>query len=105
MVFGSRYELLARLGEAVKRKRLGMNVTQKTLADRSGVSVSAVKHIEAGCGATLGSFVLVCRTLGKDGWINAFTRMDEDLSPIAYAEALEKSKGRVRLRARASARG
>ncbi len=45
MIIGSRDEILARIGEAVRRERLGQNITQAMLATRSVVSINAVKHL------------------------------------------------------------
>lgn len=104
MILGRKDEILARVGEALKNERLRRNVTQKDLALHSGVSLNAVKHLESGAGATLGSFVLVCRTLGRDSWIQAFTRVDDEISPIEYVEMLKKGKRKQRERARHSSR-
>lgn len=62
------------------------------------MSLNAVRHLESGEGATLGSFVKVCRTLGRGEWLNGFS-VREEVSPIAYAEALKKSTAHKRLRA------
>ena len=100
MVVGSKNEILAALGAAVGAERLRQNITQSLLALRSGVSINAVKHLETGAGATLGTFVLVCRTLGTDQWIKSFTATDREMSPIEYVESLEKSNRKERQRAR-----
>ena len=99
MVYGTKEEILSRVGGALKTCRLQQNISQQVLAERSGVSLNAVKNLETGSGATLGTFILVCRTLGKDGWIDALTRTNEELGPIAYLEALRKATKRIRERA------
>ena len=99
MVYRTKEEILSRVGGALKTCRLQQNISQQVLAERSGVSLNAVKNLETGSGATLGTFILVCRTLGKDGWIDALTRTNEELSPIAYLEALRKANRRIRERA------
>ena len=98
MTIGTRETILQRIGVAVREHRLRKNITQKMLAERSGISLTAVKHLERGVGATLGSFVQACRTLGIDGWIAEIEPHDE-LSPIAYAEALKKAAQKKRRRA------
>lgn len=98
MVVGNRVVLLKRIGEALKAHRLRRNIPQNVLAERSGISLTAVKRLEGGAGATLGSFVLVCRTLGIDRWIADIEPHDE-ASPLAYAEALKKSATKRRRRA------
>ena len=101
MVKGTRDEILRRIGKAVREWRLNANITQQMLADRSAISLNAVRHLEGGSGAALGTFVQACRTLGKDRWILDLENLPE-ISPIAFAEALEKAKPKSR-RERASA--
>ena len=98
MTIGNRETILKRIGEALKTHRLRQNIPQNVLAERSGISLTAVKRLESGEGATLGSFVLVCRTLGVDRWIADIEPRDE-VSPLAYAEALKKSEMKTRRRA------
>ena len=98
MTIGTREAILQRIGVAIREHRLRKNITQRMLAERSGISLTAVKHLERGVGATLGSFVQACRTLGIDGWIAEIEPHDE-LSPIAYADALKKAAQKKRRRA------
>ena len=98
MTIGTREAILQRIGVAIREHRLRKNITQRMLAERSGISLTAVKHLERGVGATLGSFVQTCRTLGIDGWIAEIEPHDE-LSPIAYADALKKAAQKKRRRA------
>ena len=98
MTIGNRETILKRIGEALKTHRLRQNIPQNVLAERSSISLTAVKRLESGEGATLGSFVLVCRTLGIDHWIADIEPRDE-VSPLAYAEALKKSAAKKRRRA------
>jgi len=69
MVLGSIESILTDIGTMVRRERLQQNLSQQTVADRSGISMTAVKNLEAGKDAVLSTFVRVCRTLGKDDWI------------------------------------
>ena len=98
MTIGNRETILKRIGKALKTHRLRQNIPQNVLAERSSISLTAVKRLESGEGATLGSFVLVCRTLGIDRWIADIEPRDE-VSPLAYAEALKKSAAKKRRRA------
>lgn len=98
MTIGSKVILLKRIGNALRERRLRQNMQQRVLAERSGISLTAVKRLENGDGATLGSFVLVCRTLGIDQWI-ADLEPREEVSPIALADALRKSTAKKRRRA------
>ena len=99
MIIGTKDEILRRIGAALKEHRLRQNLPQNVLAERSGVSLTSVKRLEGGQGATLGTFLLVCRTLNLDGWIADLEPRDT-VSPIAYAEALRKTAAGKRRRAR-----
>ncbi len=107
MVIGTREELLVKIGSGIKRQRLSANISQKELARRSGVSLKAIANLETGSGATLGTFILVSRSLGLDGWIERFAEeKKEEFSPIAYVEALKKMRsGVAKTRQRASKGG
>ena len=102
MIKGTRQEILTRIGASVASHRLQANISQQVLAERCGVSLNAIRHLERGTGATLWTFVQVCRTLGKDRWI-ADLEPKESLSPIAFAEALSKAR-KVKARVRATGR-
>ena len=84
------------IGSMLKRERLYRNLSQKTVSERSGISESALKNLECGRGASLKTFVQVCRTLGKDEWIMRLGPADA-VSIKDYA----KRGGRPRQRASA----
>lgn len=98
MVIGTKGEIQKRIGEALREHRLRLNLPQKVVAERSGLSLTSVKRLENGDGATLGSFIQVCRILNLDGWIGEIDPKDE-VSPIAYAEALKRTEAKKRRRA------
>lgn len=98
MTIGTKKEILQRIGKALKEHRLRQNIPQNVLAERGGVSLTSVKRLESGLGATLGTFVEVCRVLKLDDWI-ANLEPRETVSPLAYAEALKKGNAQKRRRA------
>lgn len=102
MVKGTRQDILRLIGASVASHRLQANISQQVLAERCGVSLNAIRHLEHGMGATLWTFVQVCRILGKDRWI-VDLEPKEALSPIAFAEALSKTR-QVKARVRATGR-
>ena len=69
MEFLTTEEQVKRLGEYIRANRLGMDMTQQTLAKRSGISLKAVRNIESGVNSSMASFIAVCRTLGKTDWV------------------------------------
>ena len=93
MIFLTCEEWMERIGENLKARRLRENLSQQTLAARSGVSLNAVKNLESGRGASVHSLVSVCRTLGAVGWIDSLAPASET-SPLEIAR-----RGRMRLRA------
>ena len=74
------------------RKQRGM--TQEELAQRSNISRSAVKYLEAGKGSTLASFVKVARALELDEIFDHVFALTTPISPLAILAAKRKSERR-----------
>ncbi|WP_233808917.1 helix-turn-helix domain-containing protein [Paraburkholderia sp. HP33-1] len=74
-------ELGIDLGEKLKRLRLNKNLDQKTLAARAGVSVRALRNIEAGQGSTVKTLLSVVRALGRESWLDT-------VAPVATVNPL-----------------
>ncbi len=102
MIRGTKEEILKRIGNSIHGHRLQANITQQMLAERSGVSLNAIRHLESGVGASLGTFVQACRSLGKDRWIIDL-EPKEEISPIKLAEEMNRL-ARTKKRVRATAR-
>ena len=84
-------QLLAEVGAGMREHRLQLNLSQQTVADRSGISLKAVKNLENGEGVSLRSFLAICRTLGKTDWIGTIPPpMGE--SPLELWKRLNKPK-------------
>ena len=86
--------LLDQVGDAVRQLRLQRNLMQQTLAERSGVSIKAVRNLESGNGVALRSFLAICRTLGKIDWIQTLPPPMGGLSPLAMMKRLERPQRR-----------
>jgi transcriptional regulator with XRE-family HTH domain len=71
----------AALGEDLKTLRLSRNLDQKTVAERAGLSVRALRNLEAGKGSTIKSLVSVLRALGRQTWL-------ETVAPVATVNPL-----------------
>lgn len=69
MVKGTKEELLRLAGEGLRARRLSLNLSQLTAAKRSGISLSTLKNLEMGKGASAWALISTCRTYGYDGWI------------------------------------
>lgn len=91
------------IGERLSRERLKQNITQKSLAEDSAISISSVKNIESGNFGSFDSFLRVLRTLGL---IDAISSLCEEtqLSPSEYFELMNSAKKHVRKRAARTAK-
>jgi transcriptional regulator with XRE-family HTH domain len=63
------WEWEAELGRQVRALRLRQDLDQQQLAERAGISLNAVKHLEGGKGATLRSLVQALRALNRVDWL------------------------------------
>jgi len=62
-------ELQAEIGEQLRAARLRSNLSQADVAKEAGVSIGAVKNLEAGTGATVKTLIRVVRVLGRVQWL------------------------------------
>jgi transcriptional regulator with XRE-family HTH domain len=63
-------EWLTRIGDQIRNLRLRQNIDQATLAERSSISVSALRNLEAGQGATLTTLIKTLRSLERTDWLD-----------------------------------
>lgn len=75
-------ELEADIGEKLRSLRLLKNLDQKTLAERAGISLSALKSLESGSGSSLKSLVGVLRALGREAWLDT-------IAPVATINPMQ----------------
>jgi transcriptional regulator with XRE-family HTH domain len=86
-------ELESLLGENIKRLRLHKGLPQQTLSAHAGISVSALKNLENGGGASVKTLIRVIRALDREDWIEA-------IAPIVSINPLHMVQNRaVRQRA------
>ncbi len=89
-------QMLSEVGDSIRKLRLQRNLSQGVVAERSGISFGAYRNLESGQGASLRSFLAVCRTLGKTDWMR--TLPPPMISPM---EILRRENRPVRQRATA----
>jgi transcriptional regulator with XRE-family HTH domain len=82
------------MGERLKAYRIDYQMTQKELADRSGVSVRSIQNFEHGEDIQLSSLIKITKTLGLDGNLSMLVP-DVSKRPSMY---LEKTKKKMRVR-------
>ena len=92
---GTTEQIMQELGDRFRRQRLGQNLLQEEVAQRAGVSVSAIKRLEAGDNVRMLTLLNVAKSLSvlRDlertfVWRPAMT--------IADLERMDKSGRRVR---------
>lgn len=79
-------ELEAALGGSLKTLRLSRNIDQKSLAERAGISLRALKNLENGQGSTLRSLVSVLRALGREDWLRSVAPV-ATINPLTLTRA------------------
>ena len=93
-------ELEELLGSRLRELRLLKNLDQKSLAERAGVSLNAVKHLESGKGARVNSLVKVLRALERADWLDTLAPI-VSISPMQMLKRGSREPRRARRRARA----
>lgn len=90
--------ILQRIGNKLKNLRLRQNITQRSLAESAGLSLSTVKKMEGGEIGSFDSLLRLLRTLGK---LDVFQPLVEEgqLSPGEYYELVNSAQKKMRKRA------
>lgn len=90
-----------RIGNRLKQTRLRQNITQQSLAEETGVSLSSIKKIEKG---EIGSFDTWLRVLRILGLLDALQPLvnEPQPSPSEYYEMVHSSSKKTRKRAAGS---
>jgi transcriptional regulator with XRE-family HTH domain len=91
-LFSNAEELELSLGEQLQKLRLSRNLDQQTVAERAGISVRALRNLEAGRGSTLATFVRVLKALDKTEFLASLNTVPT-INPM---DLLRKSTGRQR---------
>lgn len=90
-------ELEEQLGAALRKIRLLKNLDQRSLAERAGLSLNAVKHLESGKGSRVNSLVRVLRALGRADWLDTLAPV-VSISPMQMLERGSREPKRARSR-------
>lgn len=91
-------ELEAKVGSSLRALRLDRNIDQRTLADRAGISLRAIKNLEGGLGSTLKTLVAVLRALDREDWLNTIAPV-ASINPLMLARDAQPRQRARRLRA------
>lgn len=63
-------EMEAEIGGYLRTYRIHRNIDQATLSERAGISVRALRNLEAGNGSSLHTLCRVLKSLGREGWLD-----------------------------------
>lgn len=81
-------EMEVRVGEHLKTLRIHRNLLQATLAARAGISVRALRDLEAGRGSSLRTLISVLRVLGRKAWLETIAPVPT-INPLMLARKAE----------------
>ena len=90
-------ELEQLLGSRLRELRLLKNLDQKSLAGRAGISLNALKHLEAGKGARVNSLIKLLRALERTDWLDALAPA-VSISPMQMLRKESREPRRARRR-------
>jgi len=89
-VFRTTEEWEQEIGQQLRRLRLLRNIDQRTLAQRAGIAVNAIKNLEYGKGATMKSLIRVLKVLDRVEWLNAL-QPEISISPMQIIRSYNKA--------------
>jgi transcriptional regulator with XRE-family HTH domain len=95
--FFTPFEIAKQLADHVREKRLSLNMSQLSLAERSGVSLGALKKFEGTGKISLESLLKLAVVLGN---LNDFSNIFIPKSPESFATLEELLGQKVRKRGR-----
>lgn len=79
-------EMEAALGANLKSLRLDLNIDQKTVAERAGISIGALKNLENGRGSTVRTLVSILRALDRADWLTTIAPV-ASINPLTHTES------------------
>ncbi len=88
-------QLCESIGKFIQHHRLNKNLSQDYVSKRAGISRSTLSLLERGGKVNLTTLVQVLRVMDLLSVLDAF-RVQDEISPVAYAELQRKSYKRQR---------
>ena len=87
--------ILVQIGQKLKEARIEQNISQKALADDSGLSTFSISQMENRHNTSLLSIIMVLRALNRLD-VFAYLFREKPISPVAISEYLKKTRQRQR---------
>ena len=75
-----------KIAEQLRSMRLRLNLTQTVVVEQAGISLTALKNLESGTGATLKTLIKVLRVYGREEWLNTLAPA-VTISPIQMLQS------------------
>lgn len=75
-----------KLGDHLRAMRLRSNQPQSLVASQAGISLTALKNLESGKGATLKTLIKVLRVYRREDWLNTLAPQ-VTISPILMLQS------------------
>jgi transcriptional regulator with XRE-family HTH domain len=85
--------ILAQIGQKLKEARIEQNISQKSLADSSGLSTFSISQMENGHNTSLLSLIMVLRALNRLDVFEGLFR-EKPVSPVALSKYMKKNPQR-----------
>ena len=98
-LFATTDDVIEEIKTALKRKRLELNLSQSTLAERSGVSLGTIKRFEKSGKISLQSLLKLTYVLGYFSEISALF-MTDNIDTLEQWKEYGSRKGKERKRGR-----
>lgn len=98
MIYQTRQELLTTLGMSIRAARLAANLSLEMVAERSGISVTALRNLEGGRNASTVTLLEVCRTLRRTDWILGIAPPEIDDALFDRPDARKRQRATPRRR-------
>lgn len=99
IAFATAPEVVRELGQRLRTQRLAKSVTQQELAARAGVSVGAIKKLEATGRTTMETYVRAVQALGLIDDLADFMQLRPTTSIAEMEKAQTAQRQRVRHKA------
>ncbi|CAN5581080.1 hypothetical protein BH24ACT5_BH24ACT5_00840 [soil metagenome] len=96
-VIRSTKEWERQLGKDLRRERIAGGSTMQEVANRANLSVGALRNLEHGRGATVGTLIRVLRALDRTDWLESLAS-DVDVSPMEMLRQRQRDRARQRVR-------
>lgn len=98
-------EMEAEIGSYLRTYRIHRNIDQAALSERAGISVRALRNLEAGNGSSLHTLCRVLKSLGREGWLDVIAPVPTINPLMLTRQATPRQRASKPRKMKSSARG